>query len=134
MKIGRRRILLVAFALVSVVGLGGFYLRPHPGMCVKRDMMFWRTNVRAIPVRDNVYMLNVYGTDLISGNTAALVGDEGVLLVDAGHPEMLSKLLGQSALALDTFIYGLLLVLFIIYMPKGVVGTLAERFRRKPRA
>ena len=24
-----------------------------------------------------------------------------------------------------------LLVLFIIYMPKGVVGTLAERFRRK---
>jgi len=45
--------------------------------------------------------------------------------------ETLSKLLGQSALALDTFIYGLLLVLFIIYMPKGVVGTLAERFRRK---
>lgn len=45
--------------------------------------------------------------------------------------ETLSKILGQSALALDTFIYGLLLVLFIIYMPKGVVGTLAERFRRK---
>lgn len=45
--------------------------------------------------------------------------------------ETLSKLLGQSALALDTFVYGLLLVLFIIYMPKGVVGTLAERFRRK---
>ena len=92
MKIGRKRILLVAFALVSVVGLGGFYLRPHPGMCVKRDMMFWRTNVRATPVRDNVFMLSVYGTDLISGNTAALVGDEGVLLVDPGHPEMLSKL------------------------------------------
>ena len=72
MKIGRKRILLVAFALVSVVGLGGFYLRPQPGMCVKRDMMFWRTNVRAVPVRDNVYMLSVYGTDLISGNTAAL--------------------------------------------------------------
>lgn len=46
--------------------------------------------------------------------------------------ETLSELLGQSALALDTFVYGLLLVLFIIYMPKGVVGTLAERFRRKP--
>jgi branched-chain amino acid transport system permease protein len=45
--------------------------------------------------------------------------------------ETLSNLLGQSALALDTFIYGLLLVLFIIYMPKGVIGTLAERFRRK---
>ncbi len=48
--------------------------------------------------------------------------------------ETLSELLGQSALALDTFVYGLLLVLFIIYMPKGVVGTLAERFRRKPGA
>jgi len=47
--------------------------------------------------------------------------------------ETLSNLLGQSALALDTFIYGLLLVLFIIYMPKGVIGTLAERFRRPPR-
>jgi branched-chain amino acid transport system permease protein len=45
--------------------------------------------------------------------------------------ETLSNLLGQSALAFDTFIYGLLLVLFIIYMPKGVVGTLAERFRRR---
>ncbi len=45
--------------------------------------------------------------------------------------ETLSNLLGHSALALDTFIYGLLLVLFIIYMPKGVIGTLSERFRRK---
>jgi branched-chain amino acid transport system permease protein len=32
--------------------------------------------------------------------------------------------LGSAALALDTAIYGLLLVLFIIYMPKGILGTL----------
>jgi glyoxylase-like metal-dependent hydrolase (beta-lactamase superfamily II) len=36
-------------------------------------------------------MLSVYGTDLINGNTVALIGDEGVLLVDPGHPEMLRK-------------------------------------------
>lgn len=30
---------------------------------------------------------------------------------------------GNSALALDQAIYGLLLVLFIIYMPKGILGT-----------
>ncbi|MDQ4059575.1 MAG: branched-chain amino acid ABC transporter permease [Pseudomonadota bacterium] len=34
--------------------------------------------------------------------------------------------LGSAALALDTAVYGLLLVLFIIYMPKGILGTLLE--------
>jgi len=34
--------------------------------------------------------------------------------------------LGSSALALDTAIYGALLVFFIIYMPKGIVGTFLE--------
>jgi len=33
---------------------------------------------------------------------------------------------GQGALALDTMIYGLLLILFIIYMPKGILGTILE--------
>ena len=35
----------------------------------------------------------------------------------------LKSLLGSSALALDQMIYGLLLVLFIIYMPRGILGT-----------
>jgi branched-chain amino acid transport system permease protein len=38
----------------------------------------------------------------------------------------LKKLLGDAALALDQAIYGLLLVLFIIYMPKGILGTTAD--------
>ena len=42
----------------------------------------------------------------------------------------LKALLGASALALDTAIYGLLLILFIIYMPRGVLGTAAERWAR----
>lgn len=36
----------------------------------------------------------------------------------------LKNLLGSSALALDQMIYGLLLILFIIYMPRGILGTL----------
>jgi branched-chain amino acid transport system permease protein len=43
--------------------------------------------------------------------------------------------LGSAALALDTAVYGLLLVLFIIYMPKGILGTLMEwrgKRRRRP--
>ena len=38
----------------------------------------------------------------------------------------LRSLFGSSALALDQLIYGLLLILFIIYMPKGILGTLLE--------
>ncbi len=38
----------------------------------------------------------------------------------------LKSMFGSNALALDQGIYGLLLILFIIYMPKGVLGTLAE--------
>ncbi|MEN3380923.1 MAG: branched-chain amino acid transport system permease protein [Hyphomicrobiales bacterium] len=43
----------------------------------------------------------------------------------------LQSVLGSAVLALDTMIYGLLLILFIIYMPKGILGTLMERVERK---
>ncbi len=42
-----------------------------------------------------------------------------------------SKTVRPAVLALDTLIYGLLLILFIIYMPKGVIGTLSERLQRR---
>jgi branched-chain amino acid transport system permease protein len=38
----------------------------------------------------------------------------------------LQSIFGPAALALDTLVYGLLLILFIIYMPKGILGTLLE--------
>jgi branched-chain amino acid transport system permease protein len=44
----------------------------------------------------------------------------------------LQAILGPKALALDTMIYGLLLVLFIIYMPRGILGTLIDRWSRRP--
>ena len=86
---GRRRTLLGAFALVSVAALTG--LKPSQGICVKRNIMFWRTHIESTPLRNNLYMLRVYGTDLINANTVALIGPEGVLFVDPGHPEMTGK-------------------------------------------
>ena len=45
--------------------------------------------------------------------------------------ESLRVLIGNQVLGVDTTIYGLLLVLFIIYMPKGIVGTLLQRLNQR---
>ena len=42
----------------------------------------------------------------------------------------LKAALGSAALALDTAVYGLLLILFIIYMPKGILGTILAKRRQ----
>jgi branched-chain amino acid transport system permease protein len=54
---------------------------------------------------------------------------EGLRVLIQGS-DTLRGLLGSSALALDQMIYGLLLILFIIYMPKGILGTLLAWWRR----
>ena len=38
---------------------------------------------------------------------------------------------GNKYPALDTTIYGVMLVLFIIFMPKGILGAVLDLFRRK---
>lgn len=54
-----------------------------------------------------------------------------VLRVTIQSSAPLQKIFGSAVLALDTMIYGLLLILFIIYMPKGILGTLMEWWSRK---
>src|SRR5207237_8242853 len=54
-----------------------------------------------------------------------------VLRVTIQSSAGLQTVFGSSVLALDTLIYGLLLVLFIIYMPKGILGTILERRETK---
>ncbi len=46
----------------------------------------------------------------------------------------LKGVFGSSALALDQLIYGLLLILFIIYMPNGILGTAVAWWRRRTAA
>jgi branched-chain amino acid transport system permease protein len=45
--------------------------------------------------------------------------------------ETLRQALGNEVHGLDVLIYGAMLVLFIIYMPRGVVGTLAALLDRR---
>jgi len=54
-----------------------------------------------------------------------------VLRVTIQGSATMQSIFGQGALALDTMIYGLLLILFIVYMPKGILGTLLERREKK---
>lgn len=42
--------------------------------------------------------------------------------------------IGHDVHGLDTFIYGALLVLFIIYMPSGILGKLSELWRKRAAA
>jgi branched-chain amino acid transport system permease protein len=57
-----------------------------------------------------------------------------VLRVTIQSSAPLQKIFGSAVLALDTMIYGLLLILFIIYMPKGILGTLMEWRGKKANA
>lgn len=43
----------------------------------------------------------------------------------------IKQIFGTGALSLDTLIYGLLLIVFIIYMPKGILGTAMEWWNRR---
>ena len=56
-----------------------------------------------------------------------------VLRVSIQGSTALQSIFGQGALALDTMIYGLLLILFIISIPKGILGTLLEWREKRPR-
>jgi len=54
-----------------------------------------------------------------------------ILRVSIQSSDTLKDWFGSGALTLDTAIYGLLLILFIIYMPKGILGTASEWWQRR---
>jgi branched-chain amino acid transport system permease protein len=75
-------------------------------------------------------------TQTLSEVLRILIQSDGFKSALAGLNAFLAKFSSLSinlsnALALDQAIYGLLLILFIIYMPKGIIGTLVERMSRK---
>jgi branched-chain amino acid transport system permease protein len=48
--------------------------------------------------------------------------------------EILRISFGTKAVGWDNLVYGILLVLFIIFLPKGILGSLLDQFRRRPAA
>ncbi|HZS66586.1 MAG TPA: branched-chain amino acid ABC transporter permease [Burkholderiales bacterium] len=69
---------------------------------------------------------------VIAGGMFVMLGPT----VGAGFTLLLAEGLrlafGNRYPALDTTIYGVMLVLFIIYMPKGILGAALELWRRRP--
>ncbi|MGB7183563.1 MAG: branched-chain amino acid ABC transporter permease, partial [Burkholderiaceae bacterium] len=57
-----------------------------------------------------------------------------VLRVGIQSSDALKGWLGSGALTLDTAIYGLLLILFIIYMPNGILGTASDWWAKRSKS
>lgn len=67
----------------------------------------------------------------IAGGMFVMLGPTVGALLLLVLSESLRVFLGNKAQGIDQLIYGALLILFIIYMPKGILGALLDRFRAK---
>jgi len=67
----------------------------------------------------------------IAGGMFVLLGPTVGAVFLLALSETLRVLIGNQLHGLDQLIYGALLVLFIIYMPRGILGTLIERLRAR---
>jgi branched-chain amino acid transport system permease protein len=70
----------------------------------------------------------------IAGGMYSLLGPTVGAVLTLTLGEGLRVFFGTNFVGAANTIYGILLVLFIIYMPRGIVGLLEERPRRRPRA
>ncbi len=68
----------------------------------------------------------------IAGGMFVMLGPTVGALLLLVLSESLRIVLGSQSQGVDQLIYGSLLILFIIYMPKGILGTLLARFGQKP--
>lgn len=72
------------------------------------------------------------GMGVLFGPTVGAVFTQSLsesLRVVMQSSEWLNSMLGTRALVIDGIIYGLLLIFFIIYMPKGLLGTAIQAWR-----
>ncbi len=71
----------------------------------------------------------VFGS--IAGGMYVMLGPTVGAVFLLALSETLRVLVGNQFHGLDLLIYGALLILFIIYLPKGILGTVLARFGRK---
>lgn len=112
------------------------------GMCAFGGAMYGQyqmyigpDTVAGLPVSLNiVFAVIAGGMWTLLGPTVGAVFTQMLaegLRVGVQSSETLRSVFGSSVLALDTLVYGLLLILFIIYMPKGILGTAIEHWRKR---
>jgi branched-chain amino acid transport system permease protein len=68
---------------------------------------------------------------VIAGGMFVQLGPTVGALITLLLAESLRVLVGHEVHGLDGTIYGLMLVLFIIYMPKGILGKILELWERR---
>ena len=68
---------------------------------------------------------------VVAGGIFTLFGATVGAVITLLLAESLRVIIGTTMVGLDTSIYGVMLVLFIIFMPKGIVGTLQDRWMRR---
>jgi branched-chain amino acid transport system permease protein len=67
----------------------------------------------------------------IAGGMFVMLGPTIGALFLLALSETLRIVIGNDLHGADLLIYGALLVVFIIYMPRGILGTLMARFGRR---
>ncbi len=68
---------------------------------------------------------------VIAGGMFVMLGPTVGAILLLALSESLRVLIGNQVLGVDLTIYGLLLIIFIIFMPKGILGSWLEKTRRK---
>ena len=68
---------------------------------------------------------------VVAGGIYVLMGPTVGAIITIALTESLRIAVGVKMVGLDTTIYGILLVLFIIFLPKGVVGAFLDRWQTR---
>ena len=68
---------------------------------------------------------------VVAGGMYVAFGPTVGAIITISLAEFLRVLIGTNMVGLDNTIYGLMLIIFIIFLPQGVLGAILERFSKK---
>jgi len=68
---------------------------------------------------------------VVAGGMYVALGPTVGAIITISLAEFLRVLIGTNMVGLDNTIYGLMLILFIIFLPQGVLGAILEKGSRK---
>ena len=69
---------------------------------------------------------------VVVGGLYVMLGPTVGAIITILLAETLRVIIGTAMVGLDTTIYGVMLVLFIIFLPQGILGSLQGRWKRRP--